>query len=167
MDQWIHKWIWDDKSGSCNCKVDEQVLSICGSMGCHRFGAYSGRAVHMKQDTPFLSISAIPDGVCFLVCVCMQFMHSRVNVFYWHMDAWILPYCYTWKSTGHIQTVEAFADVASGGVDATAGFYIQNVHWGCFPQDFSGTKASQLRYSMKHGMWWTLVDNLYCWWRCG
>ena len=107
MDQWIHKWIWDDKSGSCNCKVDEQVLSICGSMGCHRFGAYSGRAVHMKQDTPFLSISAIPDGVCFLVCVCMQFMHSRVNVFYWHMDAWILPHCYTWKSTGHIQTVEA------------------------------------------------------------
>ena len=37
----------------------------------------------MKQDTPFLSTNAIPDGVCvcFGVCVCMQFMHSRVNVF--------------------------------------------------------------------------------------
>lgn len=45
--------------------------------------------------------------VCFLyLCVCMQFMLSRVNVFYWHMDAWILPYCYTWKSTGHIQTAD-------------------------------------------------------------
>lgn len=140
--------------------VDQWV--VIGSVPIQEGQSIWSRILRFFQLVQFLMVC-----VFFGVCVCMQFMHSRVNVFYWHMDAWILPYCYTWKSTGHIQTVEAFADVASGGVDATAGFYIQNVHWGCFPQDFSGTKASQLRYSMKHGMWWTLVDNLYCWWRCG
>ena len=140
--------------------VDQWV--VIGSVPIQEGQSIWSRILRFFQLVQFLMVC-----VFFGVCVCMQFMHSRVNVFYWHMDAWILPHCYTWKSTGHIQTVEAFADVASGGVDATAGFYIQNVHWGCFPQDFSGTKASQLRYSMKHGMWWTLVDNLYCWWRCG
>ena len=48
-----------------------------GSMGCHRFGAYSGRAVHMKQDTPFLSTNAIPDGVCVCFGVCVYAVYAQ------------------------------------------------------------------------------------------
>ena len=156
MDQWIHKWIWDDKSGSCNCKVEwtSSFHLWINGLSSVRCLFRKGQSI-WSRDTPFLSISAIPDGVCvfWCVCVCMQFMHSRVNVFYWHMDAWILPYCYTWKinrahsNRGRLLQMWHLA-VSTLLQVFTSRMFIEVA----FPQDFSGTKASQLRYSMKHGM---------------